>query len=101
MTGAAIHHFEFGRNNGTLFLHPTRMIPLPSQNLSNVYSCLLHDKLIYISNLPNCHDDFSKDSRIFVYNAGVEIKEADTQEEIVEKTLKVIGVELIDDDTDA
>lgn len=80
VTGKGIHHFEFGRNDGTVFINPTRMIPLPSQSLSHVYSCELTHKLIYVSNLPQSFDDFSQDSRIHVYNADKEITESDTQE---------------------
>lgn len=71
VTSRGIHHFDFGFEDDNLFLRPTRMVPIPSQNLSNVYSCELKHKMIYISNLPHNYADFSQDPRIHVYNADI------------------------------
>ena len=72
VTAKSIHHCEFGRENGELFLRPVRMIQIPSENLSNVYSCELAPKTIFVSNLPQCYDDFARDRKIYVYNADVQ-----------------------------
>mmetsp|Transcript_39112 Transcript_39112/g.51151 ORF Transcript_39112/g.51151 Transcript_39112/m.51151 type:complete len:173 (+) Transcript_39112:320-838(+) len=77
VTGRGVHHFEFGRHNQELFLRPLRMIPLPSQTLSNVYSCELAPKVIFASNLPQSYDDFSLDSNIYVYHADKPHLESD------------------------
>ena len=51
-------------------LQLARSLELPSQNSSNVYSCELADKKIYVSNLPQSFSDLSAEPMMHIYNAG-------------------------------
>lgn len=67
VTGRGIHHFEFGRENQQVVLRPMRMIPLPAENLSNVYSCEISPKVIFVSSLPGSLHDIGQNKVVFIY----------------------------------
>ena len=63
-------------------LQLARSLELPSQNSSNVYSCEIADRMIYVSNLPQSFSDLSTEPMLHVYKAGTPIDAQATQEQI-------------------
>lgn len=80
VTTTKIFHFNFGRENQEIQLQLTRTIDLPMENPSNVYSCEIADKVIFVSNLPQSFADISVDPKFHIYDANVKISQDDNAE---------------------
>lgn len=100
VTTTKIFHFNFGRENQEIQLQLTRTIDLPTENPSNVYSCEIADKVIFISNLPQSYADISVDRKFHIYDANVKISQSDNAEQIAQKSLTTHIIELEPDETD-
>ena len=77
------------------------MIELPTEVPQNVYSCELVDKVLYVSNLPQCYEDIMADPKIYIYDANVKVDANDTPEQITSKCLRVHILDSLQDDDDA
>ena len=65
-----------------------------------MYTCELHDKVIFISNLPQSHADFSLDPKVHIYDANVKVDAGEDPVAITAKTLKTHIVDLVPDEAD-
>ena len=77
------------------------MVELPTQDPQNVYCCELADKVLYVSNLPQCYADFIADPKIYIYDANVKIEANDTAEQITSKCLQIHILDNLQDEDDA
>ena len=77
------------------------MVELPAEDPQNVYSCEVADKVLYVSNLPQCYEDIIADPKIYIYDANVKVEANDTAEQITSKCLRVHILDDLQDEEEA